>query len=56
MGGDEMLDFEESNYDDLLEKFKEKYLDKWEEFVYEQYIDYYADMGDFVRRDRREEE
>ena len=43
MGGDELIEFEERNYDNLIEKFIEKYRDKWETFVYEEYMDSFGD-------------
>jgi hypothetical protein len=37
MEGDELIDFEESNWYWLIEKFIKKYSDKWENFVQEEY-------------------
>lgn len=44
-----MIDFEADNYDDLLEKFKEKYRSLWEDFIYEQYQEHIADLTDHAK-------
>lgn len=39
MCSDKMIMFEEDNWDLLAEKFIKKYQDKWEEFVYTEFMD-----------------
>ena len=37
MSSDHLIEFEESNFEDLIDKFLQKYNDKWAEFVMEEY-------------------
>ena len=48
MGSDELIKFEEQNFDDLVDKFlKIKAVrDLWDDFVYEQYQDSLQDAPD----------
>ena len=49
MSSDGMLRFEESNYDDLVDKFIQRYRGKWEDFVMEEYTDDYANSMDHTK-------
>ena len=49
MGGDEMIDFEADNYDDLCERFIEKHRTLWEDFVYNAYNENCADQIDHAK-------
>jgi len=37
MSHDHFIRFEESNFDDLVDKFIKKYQDLWDEFVFDEY-------------------
>jgi hypothetical protein len=55
MGGDELIEFEESNWDWLIEKFIEKYSDKWANFVQEEYGKNTPEPLDYDPTDNREQ-
>ena len=40
MSSDAFIRFEEGNWDELVEKFIDKYRDNWEEFIHNQYVDF----------------
>lgn len=44
MGGDELIEFEEGNFDILVDKFIKKNQDKWDDFVYEEWRDSLGDI------------
>ena len=52
MGGDEMIAFEESKFDELVEMFLDIHRAEWEAFVDEQYNDYVADKIDYEKERR----
>lgn len=37
MSSDGLIQFIESNFDDLMDKFIEKYWQEWEDFTYDEY-------------------
>ncbi len=49
MGSDEMLRYEESHYDDLVERFIEKNKTLWEDYVADMYREYYAGSIDHAK-------
>ena len=49
MSHDRYIEFEEDNYDNLVDRFIAKYRDKWDEFVFEEYED--RPVPDFERED-----
>ena len=49
MGSDELILFQESHYDELVDKFIEENLSKWEDFVAEEYTDWYAGSIDHAK-------
>ena len=53
MGGDEMIAFEESKFDELVEMFLDINRASWEAFVEEQFSDYQAERVDY-EKDRRD--
>ena len=46
MGGDRLIEFEESNFDWLVNKFIETNQDQWDSFVYKEYEKRMADIAD----------
>ena len=46
MSGDELIEFEEGNYDVLVDKFIKKNQDKWDDFVHDEYMDSLGDIRD----------
>ena len=50
--GDRMIDFEEQNYDTLVEKFIDIHRDEWEQFVCDRFC---QDMADIEPPDRLED-
>ena len=43
VSSDAMIEFEESKFDELIDKFIAKYKEEWEAFVYEQYENHVAE-------------
>ena len=47
MSSDALIRFEEDNWYDLAEKFVEKYRDKWDEFVMDEFQDNQPEPPDY---------
>lgn len=52
MGGDELIVFEEGNYDTLIDKFVKKHRDLWESFVEDEYEQHCGDLIDNAEKER----
>lgn len=48
MGGDKLIEYEESNWDWLVDKFIKAKQDDWDNFVYEEYL---KSLADFPERE-----
>lgn len=47
MSSDRMINFEEDNWDWLIDKFLKIHKDEWEEFIYEEYMNNYPEPPDY---------
>ena len=59
MSSDRLLEYEQENYDVLVENFLELHSEKWNEYVHEQWVDYEASTADYLydmHRDREIED
>jgi len=50
MSDDRFVEFEESNFDTLVDKFIRKYQDKWDDFVYDEYQNSFREPDDMEDR------
>ncbi len=53
MGGDKLIEFEESNWDWLADKFIKIKQDDWDTFVYEEYEKSLGDAPEMFEREKR---